>query len=212
MPAGQTADAFPPPPWILRGRALVSVWLTEAPVLPAGLRPLRLGGRSLVVGLWADYGPGSTLAYREVLLATPVWDRRGPAVHVSCCWVDAPASVAGGRAVWAVPKRLGAFSPGERLNDAGVPVAALEDAQPSGPHVPAPLFGRLLQADGDTLVSAAFSGRARIAPARVRWTAPPGSPLARVAGRTPLLSVALSDLELRVGRPQRRPNGGNFRT
>ncbi|NEX95350.1 acetoacetate decarboxylase family protein, partial [Caulobacter sp. 17J65-9] len=144
--AGADAPGFPPPPWRLCGRALVSVWLSDdAAPLPAGLRPIRLGGRGVAVGLWAEYGAGSTLHYGEVLLATPVWDWGGPAVHVTHIWVDAPASVEGGRAIWAVPKRLGAFGPGDSLSEAGRPVAALAAKAPRGPGLPAPLFGRLLQ-------------------------------------------------------------------
>ncbi|NEX95409.1 hypothetical protein G3573_21780, partial [Caulobacter sp. 17J65-9] len=47
--------------------------------------------------------------------------------------------------------------------------------------------------------------------ARARWTAPPGSPFARVAGRAPLVSFELSDLDVRVGRPARRPQRTDVR-
>jgi hypothetical protein len=108
-------ELFPPEPWQLRGDMFTALWLvprSEVPGwrLPSGVRPLRLGRSLLLVTFWVDYRPGGTLAYRELLVALAVRDRRGPAACAVEAWVDDPRSMAGGRTLWGIPKELGSFA------------------------------------------------------------------------------------------------------
>ncbi|GAA4296590.1 hypothetical protein GCM10023148_57270 [Actinokineospora soli] len=80
---------YPPEPWDLRGAAVVSVWWRRGPVCTA----------------FVDYQPDGVMAYHELLVARPT--RHG--VTIPSIWVDSPASRAGGRDLWAIPKDLADF-------------------------------------------------------------------------------------------------------
>ncbi len=91
------------------------IWL--APV-PAGARAA-LGG-SIADHRWLPVGLGGLVAYRdtpvgpydEVFAALATLDRGRPVGHVPFMAVDSPASVAGGRGNWALPKELARFERG----------------------------------------------------------------------------------------------------
>jgi Acetoacetate decarboxylase (ADC) len=107
---GPGEDA-PPAPWRSEVDALVW-WHRAAPGARAAL-PAALAARARVpltlAGLVA-YRAGPVGPYREVL-ASPVLLRGRPGLaHVPFMAVDSPASLAGGRANWALPKVLAAFS------------------------------------------------------------------------------------------------------
>jgi len=54
-----------------------------------------------------DYREPSPLAYGELLVARTTTNRAGKrAVTITDIWVDSPASRAGGRELWAIPKEL----------------------------------------------------------------------------------------------------------
>jgi acetoacetate decarboxylase len=58
-----------------------------------------------------SYEEGSPLTYSELLVARPVKsDEHGRRVTITDIWVDSPASVAGGRELWAIPKGLCDFT------------------------------------------------------------------------------------------------------
>ena len=60
---------------------------------------------------FVSYEPGSDLTYSELLVARPVkTDEHGRRVEITDIWVDSPASVAGGRELWAIPKGLCDFT------------------------------------------------------------------------------------------------------
>jgi hypothetical protein len=101
--------AYPPEPWRLRAVAHLSLWWAEPPPLPEGIRPVRIFGRCLVGAAWVRYLPGGDLAYHEVaaLVVVRVGWRLG--VTIIRIWVDSPASVAGARQMWAIPKELATF-------------------------------------------------------------------------------------------------------
>jgi hypothetical protein len=113
-------DLVPPPPWRLRGRvtivpALARLADAQAWVGSAGRVVPVAPGRTLGGALLASYETGSTLPYRELLVASALV-RRGPmlglwADHV---WVDSANSLAGGRQIWGIPKRRARFSELER--------------------------------------------------------------------------------------------------
>jgi len=76
-------------------------------VLPAGIDVLRRDGSAVVSAVWWDYRQGSTLVYREFLVATMC---RNPGVGtVLRIWVDNVQSMVGGRELWYVPKELAEF-------------------------------------------------------------------------------------------------------
>jgi hypothetical protein len=112
---------FPRSPWRLRADMDLSLfWVPMARVRahvqqvqpgPA-LRVVSFFGRALVGSAWVDYGPQGAdcvLAYRELLVAVLIRDGWRPRVHITRIWVDSPESLAGGQALWAIPKDMAQF-------------------------------------------------------------------------------------------------------
>ncbi|MFJ8692332.1 acetoacetate decarboxylase family protein [Streptomyces roseolilacinus] len=219
--------SYPPPPWYLRGTMHAALWqvhehrLPRWP-LPAGVRPLRLGRRCGVVTFWVDYRPGGTLAYRELLVALAV--RRGGSVGACAveAWVDDSRSLAGGRALWDIPKRPAAF-----LFDRSAPslpsTAMLTGRAPEpsgkGPAVTAlhrplvrlpgrlPLRARLFQPAldrrrGPCEVPLRVSGTVWLTRTRLRTA--PGAPLDYLTGLRPLAACSLRDFDFTIGPAERR--------
>ncbi|MER8224331.1 acetoacetate decarboxylase family protein [Streptomyces sp. NPDC094143] len=225
------AQPFPPEPWHLRGEMFTALWRVprrEVPDwrLPAGARPLRLGRSCLVVTFWVDYRPGGTLAYRELLVALAVRDRRGPAACAVEAWVDDPRSLAGGRTLWGIPKKLGSFvfgpatRPSSRPGRAAVSTRLVVEEGGPGPDpvvtglhrdllpLPGrlPVRGRLLQphpVHGTCEVPLRLSGRARLG--RARMTVGPGGPLSCLDGRGTVAAVSIRDFRMTVGTAGGRP-------
>jgi hypothetical protein len=199
--------SYPAEPWRLRGQLTASLFLVrlaDVPVdLPPGWRPVRLGRYSLVCAAWVTYEPGGTLAYNELMSTLLV--RRGGRLRptITHIWVDSEASCEGGRALWAIPKQLARFEHAGarfRCGDDGGPIATATVTPRFAVPGRLPLRFHVVQALG---------GRTKIAPARVRgrivlsrgsWAADPGGPLAFLAGRRPLLSIALRDFRMTFGR------------
>jgi acetoacetate decarboxylase len=109
-------SAYPPAPWELRGRvALVPVPVRASAARAVGLPP---GARLMTAGPWtlggvllADYDETATLRYRELIVFSALASPGGPpAFVVSHIYVDLDASLAGGRAIWGLPKELASFS------------------------------------------------------------------------------------------------------
>ena len=66
---------YPPEPWRMAGDACLSAWqlpVDEAPAVPAGLEPLVVAGRALVLTAWVRYRAPSPLTYDELLAAVAV--------------------------------------------------------------------------------------------------------------------------------------------
>jgi hypothetical protein len=107
--------AHPPPPWRLRGEAAVllapvRVAATRAAHLPPGLSLLAAGGWTVGGLLLARYDETATLAYHELIVFSGL-ARAGARTGaiVSQIYVDSPASQAGGRQIWGLPKELAEF-------------------------------------------------------------------------------------------------------
>jgi acetoacetate decarboxylase len=180
---------YPPAPWRLRGAALL---------VPARLRR-GLGGIVL-----ARYGSGSTLAYHElVVFSGLVRARARVGFAVSYIAVDSPASLAGGREIWGLPKRLADFA------WAAGAIAVAEDGvevlrarvRRRGRHVPlagvAPFFGELDRRPVQTVAR----GRLRAAPALVDVDVPARSPLAGLGLGGRRLALHATGLDLLVPAP-----------
>ena len=201
--------AYPPAPWHLGGELLLSVFASPAArlpgelaaALPAGRRPLRLAGRALVGVALVDYAPGGVLAYRELLVAVACVPRRGPEVTIAQIWVDSPASLAGGRALWGIPKRLAEFERGAVRID-GAEAATLT-ATVGGALLPGRRRLSLVTAqrlDGTDRITRSLI-LARVRHLSAEWTFAPAGPLGHLAGRRPLTSLALTDAAIHFGLP-----------
>lgn len=203
----RSEGGFPPQPWRLAGEAWLLAWRVREAELsapwPAGFHPLRLGGRLLVGAVWAIYRPGGDLAYQE--LAIGVVGREGlrPAVTIPWIWVDDPAALAGGRALWAIPKQIGSFeahAAGPAARDAaGAPIAALAEAGgvalPGRWRLPLPL----VQPSGPALVFPKGAARGVVLVTRARWRFAPAGPLGWLSNATPLVSGRLDGARLVFG-------------
>ena len=92
--------SYPPAPWQMVGQLWLSLFRVREPV--DELRPAGVYGVAFV-----SYEPGSPLTYSELLVARPIsTGAHGRRVSITDIWVDSPASVAGGRELWAIPKGL----------------------------------------------------------------------------------------------------------
>ncbi|MBP2478535.1 hypothetical protein JOF53_007407 [Crossiella equi] len=109
-----TSPSYPPAPWHLAGDLVGTVLRMPPGALPPDLLPEHLpvtrkdGGVDLVAG-WVDYRPGGLLAYREFLVAALLPGRLPLTGSILRIWVDSEASLAGGRELWDIPKRLAEF-------------------------------------------------------------------------------------------------------
>ena len=201
-----TSEAYPSAPGHLHGRAVVLPALVRAP-RSSGRVPVLAsrGGRTLGGLLLAAYGPGSTLAYHE-LLGVVGLIRFGllPAAWITHAHVDDAVSVAGGRAIWAIPKVGSAFDWEETARGGQVTVSlpgrhvvsVSFTARPRAVRVPlaAPFAGR----DGTRRAWVLGCMRGTPVTASVRVT--PDSPLASL-GAVFARTALVGDVALRIGPP-----------
>lgn len=189
--------AYPPPPWRLRGRAFAAAWLVrdlEAPI-PSGWAPLKLGPFHLLGAVWAGYGLGGDLSYRELALGLVVRKGAALAVTLPWVWVDSQASQAGGRALWAIPKDMAAFRQDATAMTAETPLgpAGLQPRR-RGAHMGRRTLGfATAQPDQGRTIMARASITADIRWARADWRLPIALPA------KPLMSFELEDLQLVFG-------------
>ncbi|MEX0835315.1 MAG: acetoacetate decarboxylase family protein [Nitriliruptor sp.] len=214
---------YPPEPWHLGGSMHVSLWRVPVGDLPAslhaalptGARIATVAGTALVGTAFVHYEPGSVLSYDELLVATLVRHGRGLRITISDIWVDSPASVAGGRELWGIPKRLADFERGGtrrgslqvRAIEDGVTLAELQVVPgvrvPGWRRLPMPTTQRL---DGVETVSRVQS-LARVRFARAAWRFPAGSPIAWLQDRRPIVTTSFEELAITFGTaggPRRR--------
>ena len=205
--------AYPPAPWKMYG----SLWLT---MFRLGhdvdeLRPAGWYGAALV-----EYADPSPLTYRELLVARFVGDpadtRHRYAVTITDIWVDSPASRAGGRELWAIPKELCDFTHTSepagprglltrtswRTTQDGRPIAAARftDASRYVPRLP---FSSAVEQPGiddhPDPAALTMSGSAQAAPCHGRWDFAADGPLAYLRDARRLASFRLSSFRLNFG-------------
>ncbi len=198
---------FPSPPWNLRG----DLWVSAFPVRSTGRadRPGGLYGVALV-----DYRSGGVLTYRELLVARLRGRGPRPEVTITDIWVDSEVSLAGGRALWAIPKDLAALDLGvaaptgplgvrratAAMTVEGAPTASLSVGTATRAAPPAPFaFTTVQRRDDGSVVRARVSGSARLQPGRARWEFDPAGPLGWLAGRRALTSACLADFRMTFG-------------
>jgi|SRR3712207_6240277 len=155
----------PGPPWRCRCDAIV--WLSRRRRDGLACLGALIAYRATPVGEYREVLgltvlPGLPASIRELL----------PPLTVPFIAVDSPASIAGGRRNWALPKELGGFTgdPSRHAMTAtGQGWSVTARARPLGPSLPARFTGRLIQPwpDGTPRQATGF-GRARVRLAAVR--------------------------------------------
>ncbi|KXP11253.1 hypothetical protein AXK57_07860 [Tsukamurella pulmonis] len=196
---------YPPEPWHLTGHCLIGVFLVPAaaapaPPLPTGARTLTVFGRTIVATAFFVYERPSPLTYNEIMSTTVSVRRLLPFVSIPFIQVDSPASRAGGRELWAIPKELNRFAV-RRLAEytAKAVGTARLPRPPRWALPPLPIAFRLLQGDDRAGARTPVAGLVRVRPVRAEWEFDGAGPLAHLAGRRPLLSVAVPRFRLRFG-------------
>jgi acetoacetate decarboxylase len=205
LPAG-VDTTYPPAPWQMHGQLWLSLFKVRA-----GDHPDREPG---VYGVaLVKYEEPSPLTYGELLVAHLVSTGSKPprAVNITDIWVDSPASVAGGRALWAIPKDLCDFSidvstrgPVTRASwDAsldGQPIVSARFTDVSRAGLRLPFKGDTWQqrADGSE-VTASLTGSSKALPARSHWSFAPDGPLGWLHGKRTLATFRQSDFQMSFG-------------
>ena len=198
------AAAYPPAPWHMVGQ----LWLSLFRVRGVPDRPDGLYGAAFV-----SYEPGSPLTYSELLVARPVRTGHGRRVSISDIWVDSPASMAGGRDLWAIPKELCDFTldashtgPLARTEwSASVerrPIARARFTDVSRAGVRLPFRGGTWQPPLETGGEeglATLTGSSKTLPCRGSWEFDAAGPLGWLAGARPLASFRMAGFRLSFG-------------
>ncbi len=205
---GSAAVAYPDAPWHLVG----SMWLT---VFRLGHDVDRLRPRGVYGAAFVSYEEGSPLTYAELVVARLLrrGEGHGRRVTITDIWVDSPASRAGGRELWAIPKDLAEFdlvtarrgpvatadwsaTTGRR------PVASASFRSPAWAAPRTPMRGGTWQPvlpEGHGPHTAPIRGTARTLPARARWQVAVDGPLGFLRGARQLASLRLADFRLTFG-------------
>ncbi|MCD4526177.1 acetoacetate decarboxylase family protein [Nocardioides sp. cx-173] len=197
---------YPDAPWRMVG----SLYLTLFKVRHAvdATRPAGVYGAAFV-----SYDEGSPLTYSELLVARPTGKEHGGRVSITDIWVDSPASVAGGRELWAIPKDLCDFAfetthtgPLSRTSwSASVerrPIASARFTDVSRAGLRLPFKGGTWQPElpeGGGEKTADLTGTAKALPCRGRWEFAPDGPLGWLAGARPLASARMAGFRMSFG-------------
>ncbi|WP_232679129.1 acetoacetate decarboxylase family protein [Nocardioides sp. R-C-SC26] len=198
--------AYPATPWDMVGSLWLTVFKLKRDV--DATRPAGIYGAAFV-----SYEEGSPLTYGELLVAraTRADEGHDKAVTITDIWVDSPASVAGGRELWAIPKWLCDFdyesvrrgpvttsSWSASLDRAPIASARFTDVSRVAPRIP--FKGDVWQPElpeGGGEKRAVMSGNAKALPARARWEFAPDGPLAFMREARQLASFRQTDFRLR---------------
>lgn len=107
--------SYPLAPWTLTGYAIQTLHLVNVdrvrPLIPPELKIITLWpGKTIGSVYVASYCSGSVLEYSELIVAPAVVAYRGKiGAWISHIYVDNSDSMAGGRAIWGLPKKLAEF-------------------------------------------------------------------------------------------------------
>lgn len=195
---------YPPAPWNMHGSLWLSVFRLPEDVderHPAGQYGVAL----------VSYEEPSLLTYHELLVARTTKDAAGKgAVTITDIWVDSPASQAGGRELWAIPKQLCDFDMESSFRGPVTstdwtalverrPIvdASFTDVSRAAPRVP--FTGRVVQPGIDEHPETAnvlMKGSAKALPCRARWSFASDGPLAFLGQARQLGSFRMSSFRL----------------
>lgn len=193
--------SYPDQPWDLHGDAAAGVFLVPLHDLPSspppGFRPVRILGRAVVMTAFFRYREPSPLTYGEIMATVLV--RRGLRLRVFIpqIWVDSPASLAGGRDLWAIPKDLAEFHGDPTTSMEAVGIGSLDVGRTVSVPGWVPAGFRTAQTRGARAVVTPVSGRVRVGLGRGRWRFE--GPLSWLSGRRSLLTLAVHRFRLRFG-------------
>lgn len=207
---------YPPPPWTLKGLALLTTQLIDIdavrPWVPAEATIVQvLPGRTLGSLYFSIYRAGSSLEYSELIVAPALLAYGGKVgAWVSHIYVDSEASVAGGREIWGLPKEMAQFDwsglsvrvsqpQGELCSLTATPTW-LQLPAAVQPQVPGLVFTRL--AGQLTWFTARLQGQSAIAQAHLSVGS--SSPFYALGLGQPLLTLSLNNLTLQVQAPAGR--------
>lgn len=200
--------SYPAAPWAMVGQLWLSVFRLRTAV--DELRPAGMYGAAFV-----SYEPGSPLTYSELLVGHLVrTERHGRCASITDIWVDSPASVAGGRELWALPKSLCDFeletshrgpltSTDWSASLARRPVASASFTDVSRAMVRTPLVGTAWQpgiadTDGEER-TATLRGSSKALPCRGRWDFAADGPLGWLRGARQIASFRQADFRISFG-------------
>jgi acetoacetate decarboxylase len=108
--------SYPPSPWYLQGKAILTVNLldiaTARSFVPPELEIVAiLPGKTLGGVYLSTYESGSVLEYNELIVTCGLTRYQGQTSSwISHIYVDNATSVAGGREIWGLPKEMADFS------------------------------------------------------------------------------------------------------
>ena len=210
LPAG-VDTSYPPAPWQMHGQLWLSLFRVGR-----GDHPDRAPG---IYGVaLVRYEDPSPLTYGELLVAHLVSTGSTPprAVSITDIWVDSPASMAGGRALWAIPKDLCDFTfDSERRGPVtrttattslgGRPIASARFADVSGYAPRLPFKGATWQRRTEPdprageEVTASLTGSSRALPCRGSWTFDGDGPLGWLHGKRTVASFRQADFRMSFG-------------
>ncbi|MCD4534389.1 acetoacetate decarboxylase family protein [Nocardioides sp. cx-169] len=200
---------YPAAPWRMVGSLYLTLFRLRDAVDES--RPAGVYGAAFV-----SYDEGSPLTYSELLVARPASKehstRRGR-VEITDIWVDSPASVAGGRELWAIPKELCDFAfetthtgPLSRTSWSASlerrPIASARFTDVSRAALRVPFKGGTWQRElpeGGGEKTADLTGTAKALPCRGRWEFAPDGPLGWLAGARPLASARMAGFRMSFG-------------
>ena len=198
---------YPPAPWHMHGSLWLSVFGLGQDAddrHPAGRYGVALVG----------YEEPSPLTYGELLVARTTKNRDGKgAVTITDIWVDSPASKAGGRELWAIPKELCDFDRessfrgpvtstqwSATLDRRPIAEASFADVSRSAPRLP---FKGLVEQPGiddhPEIADVVMTGNAKALPCRGHWTFAADGPLAFLRGARQLGSFRMASFRLSFG-------------
>jgi len=199
---------YPAAPWDMVGQLWLSIFrVTDA---PGGVRQPGTYGAAFV-----SYEPGSPLTYSELLVARLVdAGTYGKRVSITDIWVDSPASVAGGRELWGIPKDLCDFEldTGHRgplsttdwsasVGRSPIASASFTDVSRAAPRLK--FKGGTWQpgiedTDGQER-TATLQGSSKALPCRGRWDFAADGPLDWLRGARQLASFRQADFRMSFG-------------
>jgi hypothetical protein len=202
---GET-QIYPAAPWHMVGSLWLSLFKVREDV--DATRPAGIYGAAFV-----SYEEGSPLTYSELLVARTTGKEHGGRVSITDIWVDSPASVAGGRELWAIPKGLCDFTfesthtgPLSRTSWSASlerrPIASARFTDVSRAAVRVPFKGGTWQPElpeGGGEKTADLKGSAKALPCRGRWEFAPDGPLGWLADARPLASARMSGFRMSFG-------------
>jgi hypothetical protein len=199
--------AYPAAPWQMVGSLWLSLFKLKDDV--DELRPAGVYGAAFV-----SYEEGSPLTYSELLVARPVKsDEHGRRVTITDIWVDSPASVAGGRELWAIPKGLCDFTLessyrgpvtttewSASIDRRAVASARFTDVSRAAPRLP--FKGGTWQPElpeGGGEKTATLQGSSKAAPCRGSWDFDAAGPLGWLRGARQLASFRQAAFRMSFG-------------